>query len=171
MVTFETVLDVLPIVSLVIVLSYYSLQIRNQNISRKAQLYMQLFNVETSREFHEGEIDVNSLDVSDLEEVHNKILSDRQLLLSFRTIMFRADGTGTMLKSGLLDPEMIFHFGYGIGPISTWQRWKPYIEWTRERWNAPDYLAGFEYYANEMIRLRRERGYSTEWSDEEGRWL
>ena len=78
---------------------------------------------------------------------------------------------GTMLKSGLLDPELIFHFGVGTGPIMSWKKWKPYILWTRERMNAPDYMAGFEYYANEMMRLRKERGYSAEWSLEESRWL
>ena len=93
---------------------------------------MQLFNVETSREFHEGEIVVNDLDVSDLEEVRDRLLTDRRLQVSYRTLMFRNDGIGAMLKSGLFDSDMMFHFGGGVGPIGTWQRWKSYIEWTRE---------------------------------------
>ena len=171
MVTLETVLDILPIISLIIVFSYYSLQIRNQNLARKAQLYMQLFNVETSREFHNCEIDVNRMDASDPDEVRKKMRADKELLISWRNLFLRTDGIGTMLKSGLLDPELIFHFGVGTGPIMSWKKWKPYILWTRERMNAPDYMAGFEYYANEMMRLRKERGYSAEWSLEESRWL
>ena len=42
MVTFETVLNVVPVVSLVIVGVYYSFQIRNQNRTRQAQLFMNL---------------------------------------------------------------------------------------------------------------------------------
>lgn len=171
MVSYETVLDVLPIVSLVIVFGYYSLQIRNQNLARKAQIYMQLFNVETSREFQSGEIDVNRVDISDPEEARKTMRTDKELLVSWRSIFLRADGIGAMLRSGLLEPEMIFHFGTGIGPIMSWKRWKPYIIWLREQMNSHDYLAGFEHYANEMTRLRRERGYSTKWSQEENRWL
>lgn len=40
MVTLETVLDVIPIVSLVVVLAYYTLTVRNQNRTRQAQLLM-----------------------------------------------------------------------------------------------------------------------------------
>ena len=132
---------------------------------------MQLFNVETSRAFHSSEIDINRLDVSDPERLLDQMRADKELLISWRSFFFRSDGIGAMIKSGLLDPEMIFHFGIGTGPIMTWKRWKPYIEWMRERMNAPDYLAGVEIYANEMMRLRRERGYSAEWSLEENRWL
>jgi len=164
-------LDVLPIVSLVIVFSYYSLQIRNQNLARKAQIYMQLYNVETSREFQSGEIDVNRVDVSDPEEARKMMRADKELIVSWRRHFMVGDGIGAMLKSGLLEPEIIFHFGTGIGPILTWEKWKPYILYLREQMNSHDYLAGFEYYANEMTRLRKERGYSAEWSLEENRWL
>jgi hypothetical protein len=170
MLDYQSISIVLTGIGMIIALTYYGFQIRNQNLARKAQLYIQLFNVETSREFHSGEIDVNRLDVSDPEEVRRKIRADKELLISWRSLFFRNDGIGKMLKSGLLEPEMIVHFGTGAGPIHTWKRWEPYILWMREQMNAPDYLVGFEYYVDEMKRLRKERGYSTDWSLEENRW-
>jgi hypothetical protein len=170
-VDYQTISIVLTGIGMIIALTYYALQIRNQSLARKAQIYMQLYNVETSREFQSSEIDVNRVEVSDPEEARKEMRADKELLVSWRRIFLHADQMGAMLKSGLLDPEMIVHFGTGAGPIMTWKRWKPYILWLREQMNFPDYLAGFEYYANEMTRLRRERGYSTEWSLEEGRWM
>jgi hypothetical protein len=168
---YQTISIVLAGLGLIIALTYYSLQIKNQNLARKAQLYMQLFNVETSRDFHSSEIDVNRIDVSDPEEAWKNIRADKELLISWRNLLFRNDGIGAMLKTGLLDPKLIVHFGTGAGPIHTWKRWEPFILWMRERMNAPDYLSGFEYFANEMIRLRKERGYSSEWSLKESKWM
>ena len=42
MVTLETLLDVVPVVSLVVVLTYYTLTVRNQNRTRQAQLLLSL---------------------------------------------------------------------------------------------------------------------------------
>ncbi|GAI14710.1 unnamed protein product [marine sediment metagenome] len=53
-----------------------------------------------------------------------------------------------MLEAGLLDPDMIFHFGSGIGPVWSWRIIKPFAECIRALTNRPYYMRGFEHYAD-----------------------
>jgi len=36
----------------------------------------------------------------------------------------------------------------------------------RESRNSPDDLSGIEYYAGEMVRIRKQKGYATSWSND-----
>jgi len=165
MVTLETVLNVIPIVSLVIVGAYYSLQIRNQNRNRQAELYMQLFQRDISDEFQQKVFDLYSLDFSDPEQLNERYSTDRQLRAAFHSVMFYLDGIGNLMRNGLIDFEYVSQIGAGVGPIKSWEILRPWIEYYRESRNVPDYMSGFEFYANEMIRVRKQKGYDTKWSN------
>ena len=52
MVTLDHLLNILPFVSIIIIGTYYSLQIRTQNKTRQAQLFMGIYNYFTSTKFH-----------------------------------------------------------------------------------------------------------------------
>jgi hypothetical protein len=36
--------------------------------------------------------------------------------------------------------------------------------------NRPDFMAGFEYYANAIANLRKEKGLPYEWSEDQNKW-
>ena len=65
MVTFETVLDVVPAVSVAVALVYYGLQIRNQNKARQAQLYAQIYDEPLYRQFKDTMSSLEAIAVSD----------------------------------------------------------------------------------------------------------
>ncbi len=148
-----------------IALIYYAMEIRNQNRTRQAELYMQLFQRNISDEFQQKAFDLYRLDFSDPEQLNERYLTDRQLAASLRSFMFYLDGIGNLMRNGLIDLEYVSQIGAGVGPIKSWEILRPWVEYYRESRNVPDYMSGFEFYANEMIRLRKQKGYDTKWSN------
>ena len=76
-----------------------------------------------------------------------------------------------MFKAGLLDPEMVHHFGSGIGVLWSWKAVEPYALDRRASMNRSDYMEGFEYYYNEILNLRKQKGLPYEWSEKENKWI
>jgi hypothetical protein len=132
---------------------------------------MQLFLREASEEFQSLIYDFNRLRTKDVEEITVKMLDDKEFAIRFRTIVRFFDGVGEMFKAGLLDPEMVHHFGSGTGVLWSWKAVESYALDLRVRSNRPDYMEGFEYYFNEILSLRKEKGLPYEWSEEDNKWI
>ncbi len=66
MVNYQTLSIVLTGIGLIIALTYYSLQIRNQNKTRQAQLFMQIYNRWTDPTFQENYLEVTNREWEDL---------------------------------------------------------------------------------------------------------
>ena len=159
-------IDYLPLVitglGLTASIIYYASVLRNANKTRQTQLYMQLMNKDTSQEFQGLRFDISQININDFEDLRKKIDTDRELSVKFTSFMFHNDNVGYLLEAGLVDPEMIYKFGAGgRGPIRDWETWSPYINYIRKTRDVPDYLNGFEYYANKMREIRENKGYST----------
>ena len=63
---------------------------------------------------------------------------------------------GLMLRKGLVDAEDLYDLGLH-GSLSFWWKYKPIVEENRRRYNGSQYLKDFEYLAEEMYRVMRER--------------
>lgn len=50
MVTLETILDAVPALGIIVALVYYTLTIRNQNRTRQAQLFMNIYSQMSTKE-------------------------------------------------------------------------------------------------------------------------
>lgn len=61
-------MDVVPLVSLVVVPTYYDIQIRNQNQTRRAQMFMQYYNKASSRELMNAENTLFHWEYADLDD-------------------------------------------------------------------------------------------------------
>ena len=61
-----------------------------------------------------------------------------------------------LLKSGLADREIIYSITTIQAPW-TWAKFKPIFVERRKRYSGRDAQAGFEYLADEMMRLKLER--------------
>lgn len=72
MASFEFLAIILTGLGLIISLVYYENVLRNQNITRQAQLYMQLFLSITSEEFMKRSIDLLVWDFRDYDEFKEK---------------------------------------------------------------------------------------------------
>jgi hypothetical protein len=123
---------------------------------------MQLMDKDTSIEFQRLRYDFNQINIDDIDEHRKRNEIDREYNALFTSFTLHLDNIGYLLEAGLVDPEMIYKFGAGgWGPINTWDKWRSYVLVVREEWGVPDYMMGFEFYADSMRKLREQKGYSS----------
>ena len=63
---------------------------------------------------------------------------------------------GRILESGLADKETLYNV-MSVGAVWLWVKFKPIIEEHRRRYSGKDAYSGFEYLANEMLKMKRQR--------------
>ena len=167
MVTFETVLNVIPALSVAVALVYYALNLRNANRTqrmqletRKAQFYMQLYMRVTSEEFMKRSIDLLRWEFDGYEDLSERYLQgpDSSLSAKWFSLLWHMDGLGYMMAQKLIEAEMVYNFGGGAAHLRHWMKWEPAIVEMRIRRGDPEFLRWFEYLAEEMMKLRQEKG-------------
>ena len=167
MASFEFLAIIVSLLGLSASITYYAIVLRNQNITRQAQLYMQLFQKDTSTEFQKIVYNLTKLDTSNPKELEEQFRNDQQLAAELRSFMFHLDGIGNMIRNGLITIDRASQIGAGVGPIEFWVHLRPWIIHYRETRNIPDYMSGFEFYAGEIAKIRKKKGYSTNWIHKE----
>jgi len=159
--------DLVAIFGVIAGFTYYVIVVRNsqrmqqlQLETRKAQLYMQLFMRITSDEFVKKSIDLLKLEYDDVDEFMEKLLSgpDSGLHARLFSMFWHIDGLGYMMSQKLIDTEMVYNFGGGFAQVWHWKKWEPVIMRFRKRRDDPEFLKWFEYAAEEMMRIRQEKG-------------
>ncbi len=164
MVTLETVLNVVPAVSVAIALVYYAMTINNQNKTRQAQLFMQLYDRYRSKEYMRDSVVMLNMEWTDYNDYLTKYDSSvnpdnyetRWSVWSF------IDGIGMLLKKGLVNREMIYYLMGGYDAFWQWEKFKEVISELRVRMNSPDMFVMFEYLADEMRKMREQRNQTLE---------
>jgi hypothetical protein len=63
------------------------------------------------------------------------------------------------MSQDLIEPEMVYNFGGGgSAQVRHWVKLEPLVMEMRKQRNDPEFLRWFEYTANEMMRIRQEKG-------------
>ena len=154
MVDLENLLNVLPVVSLSIVVVYYAMNVRNANRSRQATLYMQLYNSFRNPDFIRGlnellyhyewesyEDYVAKYGVENNIEASTKITS---LLLLFEVL-------GGLLQQGFLDMSVV-EKQVATAFIPVWEKMRAVIEEDRKHFNNPGLWDSAEYLYGELTK-------------------
>ncbi len=109
MITIETVLDVIPIVSLVVVLAYYTLTVRNQNRTRQAQLLWSIYDNYRSIESRQQSMEIHSWEWDDIDDFFEKYGQQNNpeawTLWTTKAALF--NGIGILLKRNLIDIKLL----------------------------------------------------------------
>ena len=156
MVALETILDILPVASLVVVLAYYSLQIRNQNRTRQAQLFMQMYN--RWRDDTKG-LDVNPVlntKLSGLTEYMEKYESDENFRARTNAYFSFYEGLGVIVKAGYMDIHLVALMWAGMTRRFYENIVEPIIEEAKEYWGMPRVWSETVYVCKELIRYMEE---------------
>jgi hypothetical protein len=156
MVTLDTVLNVIPVVTLVLVGAYYSLQIRNQNRARQAQLFMQLYETYRNPEFRKLQISLSRYEFTDFKDFWGKYGVDvnPDAWSSWLAVAAYYNGIGVLVKKNLISIDLVEELlsnaierqWWRLGPILI--EWRETIAGNQNR--KYELMHGFEYLANEM---------------------
>jgi hypothetical protein len=162
MVDTQTILQFIPAVSLSIAAIYYMLILRNQNRTRQAQLFMQLFQHNMTKEWMKDWWELMQMQWDDIEDFYEKY--DSSVNIDNFAKRFRAwfflDGVGLLMKKGLIDREMVYYLMGGYLGNWLWEKFGDVIKYQRELNNIPELCVWFEYLAVELMKMKKQQGMS-----------
>ena len=179
MVDMQTISILFAGLSIAASIVYYASVLRNANKSqqqaletRQAQLFMQSYRETSTPELQTIAFNIMRWEWSDYADFTEKYVNDTSKFGEWVSIMIYINGLGIMLKEGYIDSELLYKMDQdGSAPIMLWSKFESVIKEMRTFQNNPGELKYFEYYVDEMIRLRKLNGLSTNWSTEQGRYL
>jgi hypothetical protein len=160
MIELSVIRDLVAIFGVIAGFSYYVMVVRNQKETRQAQLFMQLFQTYVTKEWMTDNWELMTMEWDDLKDFFDKYDSSVDIdnfAKRYRSWFF-LDGIGLLLKKGLVDKEMVYHLMGGYWGIWLWEKFEDVIRFSREYNNLPELAVWFEYLAQEMAKMRVERG-------------
>jgi len=157
MVSFEQVLFVLPLLGLTVSIFYYAIVIQNQNKTRKTQQYFEFLQSVSNPEFVERTEQFGDLSINSFEDYLSLSESD-SVNFKNRSYLTWLNGVGKMLEDGLLDKELILHFGHEIRYMRTWRKIKPFVYEYRKTYGMNWHMTGLESLYNIMVKEWKDQG-------------
>lgn len=142
---------------MIIALTYYALQIRNQNRTRQAQLFMQFYN-RYQDYFQVAGISTEIISdrLSGLEEYQERYESDERFKLAMDSFLPFYEGLGVMVKEGFFSIRLVALMWAGMTRMFYENVIEPTIEGMREYSNYPRLWSEAEWLCKELMRYLRE---------------
>ena len=172
MVSLELIVYVVPILGLTASIFYYAMVLRNQNKTRQAQLFMQIYQEMISPEKFRIMNELTNMEWEDYDDFMRKYSSDKNpdIWSKRYSHWYRFNGIGLLVKDGLIDVDRVYELTNEM-IIWQWEKFSDIIIENRRYFNNPDWMEGFEYIAEEMKKVKARRGYSTEVPETFGKYV
>ena len=134
---YQTLSIVLTGIGMIIALTYYSLQIRNQNRTRQAQLLMQIYSRLDTPEKSRAFLNLVTWEFTDFEDFLKKCdpLKKSEEAYILNTFMVTFDGIGTLVKEGFIDIHPVATL-LGGGAVLFWSKFDHIKEDIRKYMNS-----------------------------------
>jgi hypothetical protein len=105
---------------------------------------------------------------TDYADFREKYVEDLRKWGQWVSFMLHMNGLGILLKENYIDSELLYKMDQdGVAPLMWWFKFEPIIKEMREQQNNPGLWKYFEYYVEEMIRIRKQEGLPSKWSTEQ----
>ena len=140
---------------MIIALTYYGLQIRNQNKTRQAQLFMNLYDTYHSPEFRLRWHDLLHREWTDKEDWFRKYGQNSEDLAAYTSMLSFFNGIGVLLKRDLISLEMVDDL-LSVNIRGFWKMFESTVYWARETIDEPKMYADFEYLYNEVMTINEK---------------
>ena len=182
--TYQMVLSTLQTIALIVGIAYYLIIMRNsqrnQELARNAHvhatetrqldIYMRYQMLGTNPDFWYHIFEVAALEWETFDDFalrYSHTENPEQAAKRFAVFEFW-QGLGYILSRGVIDSETAFDM-FGNAVIGNWTRFQPIIQGFREHDGRPETWRWFEYFADEMKKVRERRGlpeYTMPWRPE-----
>lgn len=162
--------DIVAIFGVIAGFTYYVMTVRNaqrnqqhQLETRQAQLFTQLALGITTTEGMRKYMEVLNWEWEDYHDFEMKYGSDNnpQAFAMRMSIWGMYQLVGKLLKEGLISLDLVYTLMSDTA-IWQWAKWKDVIEEQRRRYYTSDFMAEWEYLCSELIRYKKELGFSWE---------
>jgi hypothetical protein len=152
MISLEVIAILLSGISISASLVYYSNVLANSNKTRKAQLFMSIYKITIDEEMNKKWYDAMEMSLKDFRDVR----------VTMHTLFQKYNGIGHLMMQELLDVDSAYHYSEGYRAVLLWKKWGDHILGARSSASNPDYMDGFQYMAENMMKYRDEKGLPNE---------
>ncbi len=178
-ITLPIVLQIVQTAGILVGIVYYITIMRNQQRNqeltlkaqeqaletRQAQLFMDQYRDTAKAETQMLAWELQSWEWADPADFMEKYWADPSKQAKWVTFMLYMNGLGILLNENYIPAELQYKMDQdGVACLMFWFQWEPVIMELRKRRNNPDLFKYFEYYVEEMIRMRKLKGLPTKWS-------
>ena len=178
-VSLQTVLTYLTLISIPVGVFYHIMTLRNtrknqqlQLETRQAQLFMQTYRETATAEMQTLAFEILAWEWTDIADFREKYVEDTRKYGEWVSFMLHMNGIGILLKEKYIESELWYKMDQdGMAPFMWWFKFEPIIMGMREQMNNPALMKYFEYYVEEMVRLRKLNELPSKWSTEQGRFV
>ena len=151
---------VVACISVVVAAALAVLQLRNQNKTRQAQLFMELHNQFYSPEFHRRWMEVVYVmkpeDLVDADGMPKFLKGDIEPVVDINTLCCFFEGIGLLVNKKLIDITLVAEL-MSTPIIFVWEKLQSTVELSRELLGRPQVYEWFEYLYGELEGLPSRR--------------
>jgi hypothetical protein len=164
MASFEFLAIILTGIGLIVSILYYAFTLQNANKTRKTQLFTQIYQARYNPKNIERWWKMMSWEWDTFDEYYDKYggfeVNPETAALSIAQYTYY-DGLGMLVIQNMVDVHTVFQL-MSAPIIAIWFKFETVIKGMRAMVNGPgeNYMESFEFLAEEMIRLRQEKGMS-----------
>ena len=148
MTSFEFLAIILTGLGLTASIVYYANVLSNANKTRKAQLFLSIYTITLQEEMNKKWYDAMAMSLKDFPDSR----------VTLHTLFQKYNGIGHLMMQGLLDVESPYHHSEGYRAVLLWLKWGTHLIEMRKNNINPDYMDGFQYMAEKMMKYREEKG-------------
>ena len=151
---------VIACMSIVVAAMLAVLQLREQNRTRQAQLFMELHGQFYDPEFHrrwmEMVYQIQDEDMIDADGVPTFLKGELENYIEITALCSFFEGIGLLVNKKLIDINLVAEL-MSTPIIFVWERVRKYIELTREKTGRPQIYEWYEYLYQEIQRIPSRR--------------
>jgi hypothetical protein len=156
MIDYPTISILLTGIGMTIALTYYGLQIRNQNRARQAQLFMQMHN-RWSNDLKGRDVNtIVNTKISGFDEYWEKYNSDEEFKGTMDALFGFYEGLGVIVKEGYMSIRHVALMWAGVTRRFYVNIVEQMIDGAIEYWNAPRVWSETVYLCKELIKYLEE---------------
>ena len=130
--------------------------------SRQTQMFMDLYQSKFDKNGLEAVFTILNLEWEDEKDYMTKysgIEGNTEIPAIFESQAGYMDGLGLLVKKKMIDVDTVYDIA-GTRVILLWFKLETLVKAFRDpKWGVPDYAEHFEYLADEMLRIRKQRGH------------
>ena len=163
MIDVQTIGIIFTAVSVTIAATYYILTVRINQRNSRISLTNSIMQTMLSEEAQRRWIEVMNMEWKDYDDFERKYGSDDNPdnYAKRMSVWSSCDMLGHLLKKNVADAETCYISG-GTFAIFTWEKFKHILIEHGRRYGGVDRFSGFEYLAQEMLKLRKQHDPSYE---------
>lgn len=149
--------DLVAIIGVVAGFTYYVLTVRANQKNSRIALTNNIMQTMLTEESQRRWIELLNMEWTDYDDFEKKYGSDvnPDNYAKRASVWSNCNVLGNLLKRNLADAETLYAAGVTYS-VWIWEKYKPIIIEQRRRYSGSDTFDGFEYLANEMLKIKRK---------------